>query len=86
MTITLAIVAAIQTGVIGYGLQKHYQTFSRTWVVVKGIFNLLKSKLKKEKKVDEKKSKEIQLKIRKSSLKRFGKILLFKTVYAKTCN
>ena len=55
-------------------------------MVVKAIFNLLKSKLKKEKKVDEKKSKEIQLKIRKSSLKRFGKILLFKTVYAKTCN
>ena len=67
--------AAIQTVVIGYGLQKHYQTFSRTWLVVKTVFNLLKSKLKKEKEVDEKKSKEIQLKIRKSSLKRFGKML-----------
>ena len=67
--------AAIQTVVIGYGLQKHYQTFSRTWLAVKIVFNLLKSKLKKEKEVDEKKSKEIQLKIRKSSLKRFGKML-----------
>ena len=67
--------AAIQTVVIGYGLQKFYQTFSRTWSVVKTGFNLLKSKLKKEKEVDEKKSKEIQLKIRKSSLKRFGKML-----------
>ena len=66
-------VAAIQTIVIGYGLQKHYQTFSRLWVVVKMIFNLLKSKLKKEK-TEEKREKpnEIQLKIKKSSLKRFG--------------
>ena len=69
-------VAAIQTIVIGYGLQKHYQTFSRLWVVVKMIFNLLKSKLKKEK-TEEKREKpnEIQLKIQKSSLKRLGQIL-----------
>ena len=73
MTITLALVAALQTAVIGYGLQKHYQTFSTTWVAVKGIFNLLKSKMKKEKEVGEKKkTKDIELKIRKSSLKRFG--------------
>ena len=42
----------------------------------KNIFNLLKSKLKKgkaeEDKEKQKKGKEIQLKVRKSSLKRFG--------------
>ena len=69
-------VAVIQTAVIGYGLEKHYQTFSRLWVVVKTIFNLLKNKLTKgEKEPEEKKEKrpnDIQLKIRKSSFKRFG--------------
>ena len=69
-------VAALQSAVIGYGLQKHYQTFSRTWMAVKTVFNLLKSKLKKEEveEVEEKqkKGKEIRLKVRKSSLKRFG--------------
>ena len=69
-------VAAIQTAVIGYGLERHYQTFSRTWVVVRTFFNLVKSNIgKKEKEVEEKekeKGKDIQLKIRKSSLKRFG--------------
>ena len=70
--------ATIQTGVIVYGLQKHYQTFSRSWIVVTGIFNLLKSKLKRSEKVEEQKEKEkeknILLKIRKSSLKRFGQM------------
>ena len=72
--------ATIQTGVIVYGLQKHYQTFSRSWIVVKGIFNLLKSKLKRSEEVEEKKEKEkekeknIPLKTRKSSLKRFGQM------------
>ena len=77
MTITLAVVAALQFAVIAYGLQKHYETWSRTWVAVKAIFNLVKSKIgKKEKEVEEKeKGKDLQLKIRKSSLKRFGKIL-----------
>ena len=84
LTITLAVVAALQTVVIAFGLEKHYQTFSRLWVVVKAIFNLLKSKLKKEKKVDEKKEKDVQLKIRKSSLKRFGKNTI--NFVAKTCN
>ena len=69
-------VAALQSAVIGYGLERHYQTFSRTWMAVKTVFNLLKSKLKKEEveEVEEKqkKGKEIRLKIRKSSLKRFG--------------
>ena len=66
-------VAALQSAVIGYGLERHYQTFSRTWMAVKTVFNLLKSKLKKEK-IEEKKEKpkDLQLKIRKSSLKRFG--------------
>ena len=67
-------VAALQTAVIAYGLQKHYKTWSRTWVAVKMIFNLLKSKLKKEKEVEEKR-KDLQLKMRKSSLKRLGQIL-----------
>ena len=70
--------ATIQTAVIVYGLQKHYQTFSRSWIVVTGIFNLLKSKLKRSEKVEEKKEKEkeknIPLKTRKSSLKRFGQM------------
>ena len=67
-------VAALQSAVIGYGLERHYQTFSRTWVVVKTIFNLLKSKIGKKEKVDEeKKEKGIRLKVRKSSLKRLGK-------------
>ena len=72
-------VAALQSAVIGYGLERHYQTFSRTWMAVKTVFNLLKSKLKKEEveeveEVEEKqkKGKEIRLKIRNSSLKRFG--------------
>ena len=39
----------------------------------KNVFNLLKSKWKRdEKEVGEKKAKDIELKIRKSSLKRFG--------------
>ena len=48
--------------------------------MVKGIFNLLKSKLKRSEKVEEKKEKEkekeknIPLKTRKSSLKRFGQM------------
>ena len=71
MTVTLAIISAVQTIVIGYGLEKFYQTWSRSWVLFKNMFNLLKSKLKKEKKV-EKKQKDLQLKIRKSSFKRFG--------------
>ena len=64
-------VAAIQSGVIVYGLEKFYQTWSRSWTVVKGIFNLLKSKLKKEKVEEEEKGQNIKMKIRKSSLKRF---------------
>ena len=86
MTITLAVVAAIQTAVIGYGLEKFYQTFSRTWVAVKTVFNLLKSKCKKGK-VEEKKenSKDIRLKVRKSSLKRFGENTIINFV-AKACN
>ena len=69
-------VSAIQTVVIGYGLEKFYQTWSRTWVVVKSIFNFVKSKIGiKERKVEEKKEKDVELKIRKSSLKRFGQIL-----------
>ena len=66
MTVTLAVIAAIQTVVIGYGLQKHYQTFSRFWVVVTTIFNLLKSKLKKGKAEEdkEKERKNIELKLR----------------------
>ena len=71
LTITLAVVAAIQTVVIVYGLQKFYQTWSRTWVAMKSVFNLLKSKLKKEK-AEEKKN--IQMKLTKSSLKRQGQI------------
>ena len=68
-------IAAIQTAVIGYGLEKHYQTFSRLWVVVKMIFNLLKSKLKKEKTEEKReKPKDVRLKDRKSSLKRFGQM------------
>ena len=67
-------VAAVQTVVIMYGLEKFYQTWSRSWVVVKNIFNLLKSKLKKEK-AEEKKANEIQLKVQKSTLKRLGQIL-----------
>ena len=73
MTITLAVVAVLQTAVIAYGLQKFYQTWSRMWAATKSIFNLLKSKLKKEKEVEEKpKGNDIQMKFRKSRLKRFG--------------
>ena len=59
MTITLAVVATIQSVVIGYGLEKFYKTWSRSWVVIKAVFNLLTSKLKKEK-TEEKKPNEIQ--------------------------
>ena len=74
LTITLAVVAALQTVVIGYGLEKHYQTFSRFWVVVKTIFNFVKSKIGKKGKVEEEKEKgkAAQMKIRKSSFKRLG--------------
>ena len=75
MTITLAVVAALQMAVICYGLQKHYEFWSRSWVVTKNIFNLLKSKFKKEKFEEKKTPNEIQLKVRKSSLKRFEEIL-----------
>ena len=80
-------VAALQTAVICYGLQKHYQTFSRTWVVVKTAFNLVKAKIgKKEKEAEVKgRSKDIQLKVRKSSLKRFGANTII-NCDAKTCN
>ena len=72
-------VAAIQSAVIAYGLEKFYQTWSRTWVATKNIFNLAKAKIGKKKKVEEKKKeKEIQLKIRKSSLKRFGENTIIK--------
>ena len=86
LTITLAVVAALQTAVIVYGLQKFYQTWSRSWVATKNIFNLLKSKLKNEK-ADEKKEKgkSIELKLRKSSLKRFGENTIINSV-GKTCN
>ena len=87
MTITLAVVAALQTVVIGYGLQKHYETFSRSWVVVKTIFNFVKSKIIKKGKVEEEKEKgkDIRLKVRKSSLKRFGENIIINFV-AKACN
>ena len=87
MTITLAVVAALQAAVIAYGLQKFYQTWSRLWAATKNIFNLLKSKFKKEKSEEKQKQngKEIQLKTRKSSLKRFGKNTIINFV-AKTCN
>ena len=55
-------------------------------MAVKGIFNLLKSKLKKGKaQEDEEKGKVAQMKMRKSSLKRFGKNTIINFV-AKTCN
>ena len=87
LTITLAVVAAIQTVVIGYGLQKFYQTWSRSWAAVKVIFNLLKSKIGKKGKgeEDKEKGKAVQMKMRKSSLKRFGKNTIINFV-AKTCN
>ena len=78
MTITLAGVAAIQSAVIAYGLEKFYQTWSRTWVATKNIFNLAKAKIGKKKVEEKKKEKEIQLKIRKSSLKRFGENTIIK--------
>ena len=79
-------VAALQTVVICYGLENFYQTWSRSWVVVKAIFNLLKSKLKKEKEVEEKKkTNDVGLKVRKSSLKRFGANTII-NCDAKTCN
>ena len=85
MTITLAVVAALQAVVIGYGLQKHYQTWTGLWVAVKSIFNLLKSKLKRKENEEKPTGKNIKLKIRKSSLKRFGTNTIINSV-AKTCN
>ena len=80
-------VAALQSAVIAYGLENFYQTFSRTWVVVKTIFNFVKSKIGKKGKVEEEKEKgkNIQMKMRKSSLKRLGKNTIINFV-AKTCN
>ena len=61
--------------VICYGLQKHYEFWSRTWVVVKAVFNLLKAKIGTKKVEEIKNPNEIQLKVRKSSLKRLEQIL-----------
>ena len=87
MTITLAVVAALQFAVIAYGLEKHYETWSRSWAAVKVIFNLLKSKIGKKEKgeEDKEKGKAIQMKMRKSSFKRFGKNTIINFV-VKTCN
>ena len=74
MTTILGVVAALQSIVICYGLEKFYQTWSRSWAAVKSIFNFVKSKIGK-KEVEKKKEKDIELKNRKSSLKRLGKIL-----------
>ena len=76
LTIILAVVTAVQTVVIGYGLEKFYSTWSRSWVATKNIFNLLKSKLKKRKVEEKPKGKDIELKIRKSSFKRFGENII----------
>ena len=73
MTTILGVVAALQSIVICYGLEKFYQTWSRSWAAVKSIFNFVKSKIGK-KEVEKKKGKD-ELKIRKSSLKRLGQIL-----------
>ena len=81
-------VAALQSIVIAYGLQKHYDFWSRTWTVVKMLFNVMKSKVgRKETNIETKKekAKEVQLKIRKSSLKRFGENTIL-NCDAKTCN
>ena len=80
-------VAALQAAVIGYGLQKFYQTWSRSWAAVKVMFNLLKSKIGKKEAEKEKneKKKDIRLKVRKSSLKRFGENTIINFV-AKACN
>ena len=78
-------VAALHAVVIGYGLQKHYQTWTRLWVAVKSIFNLLKSKLKRKENEEKPTGKDIKLKIRKSCLKRFGTNTIINSV-AKTCN
>ena len=80
-------VAALQTAVIGYGLEKHYETWSRSWVVVKGFFTFLKAKIWKKKEAEKEikeKSKDIRLKVRKSSLKRLANIII--NSVAKTCN
>ena len=53
-------------------------------MVVKTIFNFVKSKIVKKKVEEKKKEKEIQLKIRKSSLKRFVNTII--NFVAKTCN
>ena len=72
---TLGVLSAIQSAVIIYGLEKFYQTWSRLWVVIKAVFNLLKAKIGKKEVDEKKKSKDIQMKVRKSSLKRSGSIL-----------
>ena len=72
---TLGVLSAIQSAVIIYGLEKFYQTWLRLWVVIKAVFNLLKAKIGKKEVDEKKKSKDIQMKVRKSSLKRSGPIL-----------
>ena len=72
---TLGVLSAIQSAVIIYGLEKFYQTWSRLWVVIKAVFNSLKAKIGTKKVEEKKKPNEIQLKVRKSNLKRLGQIL-----------
>ena len=72
---TRGVLSAIQSAVIIYGLEKFYQTWLRLWVVIKAVFNLLKAKIGKKEVDEKKKSKDIQMKVRKSSLKRSGSIL-----------
>ena len=78
-------VAALQMAIIFYGLQKHYEFWTRSWLVVKMLFNVVKSKIeRKEAEKEKEKPKDLRLKIRKSSLKRFVNTII--NFVAKTCN
>ena len=69
--------AGAQTILNIYWAQIHYQFWSKSWTGLKIICVFLKNKIwKKEVEEKEKKPKDIQLKLRKSSLKRFGEYKL----------
>ena len=63
--------AGAQTILNIYWAQKHYEFWSKSWAGLKLICVFLKNKIWKKEVKEAERPKDIQLKVRKSSLKRF---------------
>ena len=64
--------AGAQTILNMYWAQIHYEFWTKSWAGLKNICIFLKNKIWKKEVEEKEKPKDIQLKLRKSSLKRFG--------------